>query len=77
MRDINRIAPFMDLLQECWLKFPDLRFGQLIEVIFKDYDKSAFFNFEEGQATLIIKKFMVENEGKYINGIAERKNTYD
>lgn len=33
MRDKNRIKPFLGKLEELWMKYPDLRFGQLIAVI--------------------------------------------
>ena len=37
MRDINRIEPFLKEVGEQWKKFPDLRFGQLIEIL-RDYN---------------------------------------
>lgn len=33
MRDPKRIKPFLNKLQKEWEKFPDLRFGQLVENI--------------------------------------------
>ena len=30
MRDSERIEPFLNQLKELWLKYPDLRFGQLV-----------------------------------------------
>lgn len=30
MRDENRIEPFLDEVKKVWMKYPDLRFGQLI-----------------------------------------------
>ncbi|MDK8193209.1 hypothetical protein QP794_24280 [Paenibacillus sp. UMB7766-LJ446] len=68
MRNPNRIHPFMDLLQECWLCFPDLRFNQLISIIFKEFDDSTVFNMEEEEATDVIQRFMIEYKDKYIHG---------
>ena len=33
MRDINRIEPFLDIIEEYWKKQPDFRFGQLISIV--------------------------------------------
>jgi uncharacterized protein YihD (DUF1040 family) len=38
MRDPNRIRNILDKLQEIWERYPDLRFGQLIMNLFKDYE---------------------------------------
>ena len=35
MRDPKRIKPFLQKLEELWLKNPDLRFGQLMICIAK------------------------------------------
>jgi uncharacterized protein YihD (DUF1040 family) len=39
MRDKNRIKPFLQELESLWLENPDLRFGQLLTIIF---DKSNY-----------------------------------
>lgn len=65
MRNPDRIPPFMELLQECWLCFPDLRFNQLIRAIFKDYDDSTFFYMEEIEAVEVIRRFMNENKNRW------------
>ena len=31
MRNPNRIKPTLDLIEEIWQKYPDMRLGQLIE----------------------------------------------
>ena len=33
MRDKNRIKPFLQKVEELWLKYPDLRFGQLLHIV--------------------------------------------
>ena len=37
MRDPARIPVLMDKLQEVWVRYPDLRFGQLLENIIHAY----------------------------------------
>jgi len=32
MRDPNRIKPFMRKFYDLWVKHPDLRFGQLVDI---------------------------------------------
>ena len=39
MRDIKRIKPFLKELEELWLECPDLRFGQLITMVFSKADE--------------------------------------
>lgn len=68
IRSPDRIPPFMELLQECWLCFPDLRFNQLIRIIFKDFDDATVFNMEEQEAAHAIQQFMNEYKDKYIRG---------
>jgi hypothetical protein len=38
MKDPNRIKNILDKLKEIWERYPDLRFGQLIMNLFKDYE---------------------------------------
>ena len=40
MRDINRIQIVLDTLHDIWIKYPDLRFGQLIENIMIHHEKN-------------------------------------
>ncbi len=37
-RDVNRIQPFCDRLAKAWEKLPDLRFGQLMVNLMRDYE---------------------------------------
>jgi len=60
MRDINRIDPFLKEVGEQWKKSPDLRFGQLMEILkFRAYD---LFNYEEPAFLKLLKDFMKEGE---------------
>ena len=37
-RDVNHIQPFCDRLAKAWEKLPDLRFGQLMVNLMRDYE---------------------------------------
>ena len=54
MRDPNRIYPFCNKLAAFWMKYPDLRFGQLIAFIAKNRDP---FYWEEEDFEKIMDKF--------------------
>lgn len=56
MRDINRIKPFLNKLQEFWEMNPDLRFGQIITMLIDRCDYDAFY-YEENQWLEILEKF--------------------
>ena len=43
MRDINRIRPFCERLIKAWESAPDLRFGQLIENVFRSSSDDQFY----------------------------------
>lgn len=56
MRDINRIYTFLNKLTELWIKCPDLRFWQLLNIFNipeKYQDRDPFF-FEEEEWIEII-----------------------
>ena len=59
MRDINRIRPFLDELEQMWLKVPDWRFGQLISNVFTIFDghDNAIFNCEDDKMLEIFKNY--------------------
>ena len=40
MRDSARIQVLLDLIQDLWLKDPDLRFNQLVYILQSEYSKS-------------------------------------
>ncbi|PWV97402.1 hypothetical protein DFQ01_12145 [Paenibacillus cellulosilyticus] len=65
MRDLNRISIITDALNECWTSFPDLRFGQLIELIFRER-WSDFWLLEDDACLETIRKFREENKVRYI-----------
>ena len=47
MRDINRIEPFLDKLKELWLRYPDMRFGQIIYLLAGEIQRDIFFPEEQ------------------------------
>lgn len=60
MRDINRIAIFMNELVEIWYTVPDWRFGQLIEN-FKTYEQiDDLFYMEDSKILEKLRHFKKE-----------------
>lgn len=47
MRDKNRIKPFLENLEELWLRYPDYRFGQLIYLLADKIEQDIFFPEED------------------------------
>lgn len=47
MRDIQRIKPFLERLEQCWLKVPDWRFGQLMVNVLNEMPRDPFFPEDE------------------------------
>lgn len=47
MRDINRIDPFIENFKTLWKKYPDLRFGQLVEIIYRQTNNIELFSIED------------------------------
>lgn len=62
MRDPKRIKPLLTELSEQWKKFPDWRFGQLIENIKRFYGVDDLFFIEDDKMLELIKNFMTEKE---------------
>ena len=58
MRDINRIEPFLNKLEELWKLNPDIRFGQMVYNLTRGRD---LFNLEDDKMLeLINRKFKKE-----------------
>lgn len=61
MRKVERIEPFMDKIKEIWVKNPDLRFWQLINLIagkcYEMENTDPFFWEEDKWLELIDKIF--------------------
>lgn len=62
MRDPKRITLLLTELSEQWKKFPDWRFGQLIENIKRFYGVDDLFFIEDDKMLELIKDFMIEKE---------------
>ena len=60
MRDPKRITPLLIELEKQWERFPDWRFGQLIENIKRFYDINDLFYIEDDKMLELIKNFMIE-----------------
>ncbi len=61
MRDINRIKPFLERIEEIWKKYPDLRFGQLINNIFGNLGNVLYY-LEDAEIIEIIEEFYKQTE---------------
>ena len=62
MRDPKRITPLLTELEKQWERFPDWRFGQLIENIKRFYDIDDLFYIEDDKMLELIKNFMTKKE---------------
>ena len=47
MRDINRIPIVTNQFMEFWMKNPDLRFGQIVEIIKHELEVGKIFYIED------------------------------
>lgn len=61
MRDINRIKPFLEKVEELWQYMPDMRFGQIMEYLYQ-MGKQKFgydpYQYEEEQWTELINELI-------------------
>ena len=55
MRDINRIEPFLNKLEELWKLNPDIRFGQMVCNLSRGWD---LFNIEDDKMLEIINQLL-------------------
>lgn len=62
MRDPKRVTPLLIELEKQWKRFPDWRFGQLIENIKRFYDIDDLFYIEDDKMLELIKNFMIKKE---------------
>lgn len=58
MRDPKRIKPLLMEIEKQWERFPDWRFGQLIENIKRFYDINDLFYIEDDEILKLIENFM-------------------
>lgn len=65
MRDINRIKPFLNKIEEFWKnEFPDLRFGQVIYIIAEELKHDDIFFPEEDEWLEAIQKIIDKSKIK-------------
>ena len=62
MRDPDRIIYLLGKLGEQWYRFPDWRFGQLIENIKRFYSIDSLFYIEDDKMLNLIENFLTEKE---------------
>lgn len=60
MRDNNRIKPFLEEFQKLWELYPDLRFGQLAEILQRKSSYIELFSIEDDAMLKIIEKAIKE-----------------
>ena len=58
MRDPKRIKPLLMEIEKQWEKFPDWRFGQLIENIKRFYNIDDLFYTEDDEMLKLIENFI-------------------
>lgn len=58
MRDPKRIKPLLAEIEKQWERFPDWRFGQLIENMKRFYDINDLFYIEDDKMLKLIENFM-------------------
>ena len=64
MRPIERIPKLLETLEKVWLKYPDLRFMQLINMI-QSTEGSDMFYVEDDELEKILKdKYLGDNDEK-------------
>lgn len=60
MRDVKRIKPFLERIEEVWTNhFPDWRFGQLMNNL-QRYAENDLFYYEEDALIELLDKFVKE-----------------
>lgn len=57
MRDISRIPRMIERLERLWIRFPDWRFGQLIENIKSFSGKEDLYYMEDDEFEKLIQDF--------------------
>lgn len=57
MRDPKRIPEFLAVLQKCWEKVPDWRFGQLVENFKRFSGKADLFYIEDDDFEKLLKAY--------------------
>lgn len=55
MRNVKRIPKILARLENVWVKAPDLRFGQLIELI-TNFSSISLWEMEEDELTKALQK---------------------
>lgn len=67
MRQIERMKPFLEKIEEVWKDVPDLRFGQLMYNFFQEVGDP--FYWEEDVFIEKFKEYMDKQKENYVNKI--------
>lgn len=64
MRDTNRIMPFLMEIMKIWMKYPDMRFGQLMWCLlhYANQEKKDLFYVEEDEFLSLMHKMLEGGE---------------
>ena len=64
MRDVNRIYNIMNLLQDIWLLNPDLRFTQILELVFKTFksENIDLFYVDDEEFAKMLEDLLIVND---------------
>ncbi len=68
MRNVSRIPMLIKEIEDCWIRHPDWRFGQLIENIKSFSGIDDLFFIEDDEMAELFRKFSHTNEN-YIKEI--------
>jgi uncharacterized protein YihD (DUF1040 family) len=60
MQDYRRINPIIEQIRACWMKNPDLRFCQMMEIILDEIPPEDAFELEDDEFFKMLKKFKLE-----------------
>ena len=74
MRDEKRIQPFLKKFEEVWKQNPDLRFGQLVDILWGDnHSESELFYLEDDEFLEALERFTEKHKGFGVVNISKEK----
>ena len=74
MRDEKRIQPFLKKFEEVWKQNPDLRFGQLVDILQgENHPESELFYLEDEEFLEALERFTEKHKGFGVVNISKEK----
>lgn len=74
MRDEKRIQPFLKKFEEVWKQNPDLRFGQLVDILQGDnHPESELFYLEDEKFLEALERFTEKHKGFGVANISKER----